>query len=876
MAMESLTLLFLFKLFFSTFIAFSLNSVPTSSAPQFSYKDHCASIVPESTPSNLELKDFPFARLHTGYFISGGDRILNAVFSVSTRFGAFRNSFTLRTRNIYATDIPGLFQVVGILTFRGTTSFYHVSNSTYRSLRPLRPYHSASILSFRLDGFWSVSSRKLCMIGNSYGVSKQGNSLNLNVVFKLYNVSNSNTVTRLVSGALESLNSENDENYFKPISVLILPRINYQYTLVSEKACSSGTGSDVMPGLSISSLPRRSFCSIFSRTVLEFDLKYSSECNSAKNCSPFGGITGFRSLPYVVSLKEIDCSEVNRMVRVLVDFHNNTDLLFNPKSVFVGEGWWDEKKNQICIVVCRFLGTEESSGSVHVGDCSTRVTLRFPAVWSIRDRNSIVGQIWSNKTANDLGYFNRIMFLSSENRMERIPTGLKYEYSQLHKVKKLCTIKKPSIIWGKKYPNVYSNDMRFDMSVISSDHRSSGWVVAHSISAYKIGGNMYNISRNSSHQMLEIFAEGTYDAKTGSLCMVGCRNLGSKNEIPTTHSVDCEILVKFQFPPLDAKKKGGYIKGSIESLRENTDLLYFNQLDLSSAAYYSEEAKRTIWRMGVEIIMVLVSTTLACVFVGLQLYHLKRKPEVLPAISLVMLAILTVGYVIPLVLNFEALFKQNPNQKNVFVGGSNGWLEVNEITVRLIIMVAFLLQFRLLQLTWSARMADGNKKEFWVAEKKSLYVTLPLYAAGCLVALLSVLHQQHTFWEELKSYGGLVLDGFLLPQIILNLFRNSTEKALSCSFYFGTTFVRLLPHAYDLLRSQSYIRHNDGSYIYANPNADFYSTAWDIVIPLGGLLFAVIIYLQQRFGGHCIIPRKFEGSTVHEKVVTTLPEEPNS
>lgn len=154
-----------------------------------------------------------------------------------------------------------------------------------------------------------------------------------------------------------------------------------------------------------------------------------------------------------------------------------------------------------------------------------------------------------------------------------------------------------------------------------------------------------------------------------------------------------------------------------------------------------------------------------------------------------------------------------------------------------------------------------------------------MYAAGLLVALLlklkkdgdavpviTPLNQHHSSWENIKSYGGLVLDGFLLPQIILNLFSNMRGNVLSCSFYFGTTFVRLLPHAYDLYRTHNYARVDSGSYFYADPSADFYSTAWDIVIPLGGILFAIIIYLQQRFGAHCILPQRFKGSKVYEKV----------
>ncbi|WVZ00501.1 hypothetical protein V8G54_026570 [Vigna mungo] len=233
-----------------------------------------------------------------------------------------------------------------------------------------------------------------------------------------------------------------------------------------------------------------------------------------------------------------------------------------------------------------------------------------------------------------------------------------------------------------------------------------------------------------------------------------------------------------------------------------------------------------------------------------------------------MMSILTLGHIVPLVLNFEALLTQNPNNKTI-IFRNNPWLEVNEISVRLVTMVAFLLQFRLLYLTCKNRQ--------WIAERNTGIVTLLLYAAGLLVAFMLKLkkngdmdsvyipmYNQPSYWENIKSYGGLVLDGFLLPQIILNLFSNMRGNVLSSSFYFGTTFVRLLPHAYDLYRTHTDDHLDNGSYYYADPSEDFYSTAWDIAIPLGGFFFAVVIYLQQRFGAHYILPQRFK--RVYQKV----------
>ncbi|GJM89710.1 hypothetical protein PR202_ga05923 [Eleusine coracana subsp. coracana] len=135
-----------------------------------------------------------------------------------------------------------------------------------------------------------------------------------------------------------------------------------------------------------------------------------------------------------------------------------------------------------------------------------------------------------------------------------------------------------------------------------------------------------------------------------------------------------------------------------------------------------------------------------------KLFHVKKIPEALPAMSITMLVVLALGYMIPLVLNFEALFK-NSNKQTVPLSGG-GWLEVNEVMVRIITMITFLLQLRLLQLAWSARSADFNRGRRMLRQ---------------VVHMKPIVHTP-TFWEDLVSYGGLILDGFLLPQNVVKYF----------------------------------------------------------------------------------------------------------
>ncbi|KAJ6850283.1 uncharacterized protein M6B38_265555 [Iris pallida] len=193
---------------------------------------------------------------------------------------------------------------------------------------------------------------------------------------------------------------------------------------------------------------------------------------------------------------------------------------------------------------------------------------------------------------------------------------------------------------------------------------------------------------NESNNPTEISAEGTYDVETGMLIMVGCRQVGS--------SLDCGILINIQLAPLNPEE-GEYSKGKISSTRENSDPLFFKPLEISARGMYRTQAAENIRWMNIEITMVLLSLTLSCIFIGLQLYHIKKHPEVLPSISITMLVILTLGHMIPLVLNFEALFFKN-HSRQISLVQSGGWLEVNEVVVRVITMVAFLLQSRYFKL----------------------------------------------------------------------------------------------------------------------------------------------------------------------------------
>ncbi|KAH7512546.1 hypothetical protein FEM48_Zijuj12G0101900 [Ziziphus jujuba var. spinosa] len=561
-------LLYMFFLIYPTMF---LNTVSSSSTSRISYSDHCASIVPESTSIQNHVSISPRPRVQYGYLYLGDG---NGVLSRNTCFhGPKLVSFY--TEYVYATDMQDLFHVDGTLTLHGpSTDYYHDSGSMYYGPGDPRRWGS---FTFRLNGIWSVSSGKLCMVESGYNnyTDKGSLVLDLPAVFKLHNLKNSTSLRSLVTGTLESLISSDDPDYFEPISMFMFPQMNY---------------------------------------------------DSAKNCTPFGASIDF--LPSVMIFGGIGCSVDEQRFRVLIDFLATEDDLsvpFNPNTTLIGEGLWDTKTNQLYVVACRFLDATDSLAEAHLGDCSTRLSLRFPAIWTIRNTDSIVGHIWSNKSMGELGYFDKIKFQSSEQLMVEEP-GFKYKYTELGKVKKLWPIKKSAKHKGNAYPNAFSvpkmvlyisvenaerklalgrsfplfvgnhyvPHLYSNLPLINSSFTKTGPIgisykmILSLLPDVKLGSG-FSLFSNSSN-FLEITAEGIYDDTTGSLCMLACRYLGLDSQLSMDDYLDCEIRINIQFSARNTDHNSGYFKGSIESTRQNFDPLHFNRLELLTLSDTSNSA----------------------------------------------------------------------------------------------------------------------------------------------------------------------------------------------------------------------------------------------------------------------------------------------
>ncbi|XVF78485.1 hypothetical protein PTKIN_Ptkin14bG0137500 [Pterospermum kingtungense] len=311
-----------------------------------------------------------------------------------------------------------------------------------------------------------------------YIYSKEGKLLHLAAVLKLNNIKNSNTINTLVTGTMDSLYPADEPNYFERISLLMFPQVSYKYNKVLKQFSQGCPGGTDIPEKSSLSLPQTTtICSMFLGRPNIFELDYETGCGTSKNCNPFGDGIGY--IPQFMFLSMIQCSEDKQNLSFLIEFPNDNYMgyckFFNFSTSLVGEGSWDAKKRRLFVVACRIYDASGSLEKSHVGDCTTRLSLRFPAILSIRNTSTVVGEIWSKKARNEPGFFDRIMFRNTDSRRGIQLRGLKYEYMEIDKVNKSCLKKNSARNTRAEYPDGYSGgDMGFSISIKNSK-QETGW-----------------------------------------------------------------------------------------------------------------------------------------------------------------------------------------------------------------------------------------------------------------------------------------------------------------------------------------------------------------------------------------------------------------
>ncbi|XP_047053759.1 uncharacterized protein LOC124659999 [Lolium rigidum] len=842
-----------------------------------SYSSVCPSVAPASDHHTDVDDALSLARsfqIYDGYFSGGAD----SLFSHDDQLHNNYRSFSLFPDSASCTSDLALVHVVATLTLTGPRSIKYMSHGRRRN------HTFAQSISFVLDGYYSSTSLQLCMVGTGTELAANGSSLKqyLDVTLHLHVPSPSSLTDPFVTGTLDGSSD------FAAIQLLAYAEgEGYRY---GERATCSAPVQQPATGL-LQALEGNFACEALRETSYRLlDHRGGGPAMLRRmhvnrmQCGADGAVRAYMVLSN-------DTGSGRRGYRGRGYYHH----MVNDEAM-VAEGHWDSDRRMLCLRACRVVRSQPST--LAVLECGIGMSFWFPAVWTVLERSTVAGVLWSSgvnigagpisggvisafsfddhrRNLSDVTYsYNDTMLevakkhyylnISKRKRKGSFPAQGNYAY---HDFRLQFYMKNAGT--GDAYPVTMGSVMLNEDGFVADDSSSSRPAVVGNLLnvSYYIHiyahqpENRVNMSRSYTLEEGRISAEGVYDPKRGILSMVGCQEHSG--------STDCEILITMQFAALGDRAEGFGSRGTIRSLRDRADGLFFEKMDITLYGMYPMEVSEAISRMDLESVMLVISSTLSCIFTILQILHTKRNPKTALAMSITMLAILALGHLAPLVLSFEVMFRSRRSQYSLYLMDS--WLEVNQVMMRVPTLIAFLLQLRLLQLALFGRLRSAGHQSksvgtqsVAVSERIVLQVCLPLYLLGGVLAVIVYMinarstagnvvlvgEDPATLWDGLVSYAGLILDGFLLPQVILNTsVSGSKVRAISPWFYMGGSAIRAAPHVYDVVRGrileQLSVRLTK---VYASPRVDLFGVAWDIVIPCGAALLATVLFLQQRLG----------------------------
>lgn len=389
------------------------------------------------------------------------------------------------------------------------------------------------------------------------------------------------------------------------------------------------------------------------------------------------------------------------------------------------------------------------------------------------------------------------------------------------------------------------------------------------------------LSQNSITNISTLFLEGLYDEHVGKMYLIGCRDVRASwkvlyESMDLENGLDCLVEAIISYPPTTARwLVNPTATISISSQRNSDDPLYFKPIKIQTfPLMYRSQREDIVSRRGIEGILKILTLSVAIACILSQLFYIRDKLECVPFISLVMLGVQALGYSLPLITGAETIFKKmgSESYENQSYGLSkNQWLQVIDYTVKLLILACFLVTIRIFQKVWKSRIRLLTRAPLEPhrvpSDKRVLIINSVIHIIGYIFVL--VFHYAKTsqmprrtqsfadfdgnsqkVWEwetELEEYMGLIQDFFLLPQIIANFIWEIDTKPLRKFYFLGLTAVRVLPHIYDLIKSPTPNPYFSEEYEFVNPRYDFYSKFGDVAIPVMGIVFAAIVYAQQKW-----------------------------
>ncbi|CAL4970302.1 unnamed protein product [Urochloa decumbens] len=340
--------------------------------------------------------------------------------------------------------------------------------------------------------------------------------------------------------------------------------------------------------------------------------------------------------------------------------------------------------------------------------------------------------------------------------------------------------------------------------------------------------------------------EGVYNPEVGRMHLIGCRNIHApwrvlSNLRDLEDGMDCSIEVTVEYPATTTRWLISQpAKVSVASTRGNDDPLHFNRTMLRTLPVVCREQRRGELTEpiveGLLCIAMLSATVAATVS---QLRHVESHADVAPYISLAMLGVQALGYSATLVTDAKVLPAAARRYKPYYYADyPDSWWDM-DCSVKALTLAALLLT------GGSPRSASATTQQQpgWAIYGKAQGMPSP--APGGSYAVMPPSWHMRTRAAVVEGYVGVVKEWFLLPQVIGNALWRVNCKPLAARYYAGVTVVWLLPHVYGYLRPPVVNPYSE-SEAYDDVVA-FYSKASAMVVPVVGLVLALVVYVQQRW-----------------------------
>ncbi|KAL3528825.1 hypothetical protein ACH5RR_008147 [Cinchona calisaya] len=360
----------------------------------------------------------------------------------------------------------------------------------------------------------------------------------------------------------------------------------------------------------------------------------------------------------------------------------------------------------------------------------------------------------------------------------------------------------------------------------------------------------------------KLYLEGLYDQNAGKMYLIGCRDIHSERyvyeNLNLESKMDCLMEVMVEYSSETTRWLiNPTAKVSISSMRNAEDPLYFRPIRLNTFLIpFTDNSKEVKFRQDFEEILrvLLLLGSVSCLLS--QSWYMKKKANVIPFISLLMLTIQVLVYGFPLIMNTTILIKWSEyHYRSRFPYNETN--KMLDIIKKSLLLALFVLALRL---CWKVSKSRQNTQylppaDYRPREIRVFLATWIIHMFGFLVILVTqemkidkrasaTANFDSPDWETMmQEYWNLVQDWFLLPQIMGNLVWQVQVKPLSKVYYIGFTILRFLLRAYDYLRDpvfDPYMHQNETS-----SSPEFFWRFEKIVITMIMLFLALIIHVQQ-------------------------------